>query len=65
MNKEGYQLFRKRMIDATYNKLFGSILTAINEVLNRIDSIVGNIFVSLYRKDLYIEDLTGYENMTR
>ena len=65
MNKEGYQFFRKRMINATYNKLFGLRLTAINEVLNHINSISGNIFVSFYRKDLYIEALTGYKNTTR
>ena len=60
----GCQFFRNCMSDATYNKSFDSILTAINEVRKRIDYTLDNIFVFFYRSDLGIEAFTGYKNMT-
>ena len=53
------------MSNATDNNLFGSILTANNEVRKRIDYIVDDIYIYFFRKlDLRIEALKGYENIT-
>ena len=42
---KGCQWFRNCMGDATNNKSFGSVLTAINEVRKRKDFILDDIFV--------------------
>ena len=52
------------MINATNNKSFGSVLTAIKEVRTRIDYILDEIYIFFYQPVLRIEDLTGYINIS-
>ena len=47
--RKGFQLLRKCTINATDNKSFGSVLTAINEVRKHIYYKVANIFVFFYQ----------------
>ena len=42
------------MWDATHNKSFGFVLTAIHEVRKRIDYINDNIFISFYQRLYYV-----------
>ena len=53
------------MFDMTYNKSFGSGLTAFNEVRKRIDYNLDELFVFFYRSVLRKEALTWYKNMTQ
>ena len=46
---KGCQLFRKCMSDATDNKSFGPVLTAINEVRKQIVYMTCVVIVSFYR----------------
>ena len=60
------QFFINCMCDATHNKSFGLVSTAINEVRKRIYSIPDDIFGFFYQylSDFYIEALTRYKKLT-
>ena len=42
------------MSDATYNKSFDNVLTAMKELQKRIDYIIDHIFVYIYQPDMEI-----------